>query len=453
MTIKTDQPNSQVNKVKAVKISLLTAIMISVADMVGIGVFTSLGFQVQSITSGFSLLLLWIIGGVVALCGALCYAELAAAFPRSGGEYNFLSRTYHNGVGFMAGWLSATVGFAAPIALAAMALGQYFNGIFPGTPVVALGFAVVWFITLLNIRGIQHSSLFQNVSTLIKIGLILAFIVAGFSYSTPQPISFTPTNLDIHHIIGAPFAISLVFVMYSYSGWNASTYIIGEIKDPKWTLPRAIIISTLTVMLLYVALNAVFLYTTPMAKMAGQLDVALVVGQQIFGEQGGKIVAGLICFGLISTISAMVWIGSRVTMIMGEDISILSMFARKNKSGAPFIALITQALIVSLLLLTQSFENVLDYIQFSLTLSSFLTVLGVMVLRFTQPELPRPYKTWGYPITPLVFLLITFFMMAYLIVEKPVQSFAGLATIFAGLLIYFISLKFSPTLKPLRAEQ
>ena len=437
------------DKSKAAKITLLTAVMISVADMVGIGVFTSLGFQVQSITSPFSLLLLWVVGGVVALCGALSYAELAAAFPRSGGEYNFLKRTYHSAVGFMAGWLSATVGFAAPIALAAMAFGGYFKGVFPEAPVLALGLGCVWLITIMNICGIKRSSLFQNIATLIKIGLIIAFIVFGFFNGSQEPISFMPTNLDMHHIIGAPFAISLVFVMYSYSGWNASTYIIGEIEDPKRTLPRTILISTIIVALLYVALNAVFLYTTPMSKMAGQLDVALVVGRHIFGFEGGKIVAGLICFGLISTISAMVWIGSRVTMVMGEDLALLGVFAKKNRYGAPVLALLMQAIIVTLLLLTQSFENILDYIQFSLTLSSFVTVLGVMVLRVTQPHLARPYKTWGYPFTPIIFLVITFFMMAYLILERPIQSFAGLATIFAGLLVYYLSNKYSKPPKPL----
>ncbi len=434
----------------AAKIGVVTAIMISVADMVGIGVFTSLGFQVLSITSGFSLLLLWVVGGVVALCGALSYAELAAAFPRSGGEYNFLSRSYHHSIGFMAGWLSATVGFAAPIALAAMAFGDYFKGVYPEAPVLALGLGCVWLITFLNILGVRRSSLFHNVATFIKIALILAFIGFGFSYSSPQPVSFTPSSLDWHHVLGAPFAISLVFVMYSYSGWNASTYIINEIDDPKRTLPRAIVISTLIVMILYILLNAVFLYTTPIDQMAGQLDVALVVGRQIFGSEGGVLVAGLICFGLISTISAMVWIGSRVTMVMGEDMPLLAVFSRKNRFGAPAVALIVQAIIVTVLMLTQSFESILDYIQFSLTLSSFLTVLGVIVLRFTQPDLPRPYKTWGYPFTPLVFLILTFFIMAYLIMERPVQSFAGLGTMLAGLVIYFISVNYSPTVKPNR---
>jgi len=425
---------------KLAGITTFTASAIAVADMVGIGVFTSLGFQVSDITSAFSVIMLWIVGGVVALCGALSYGELAAALPRSGGEYNFLSRVYHPAVGFMAGWLSMTVGFSAPIALAAIAFGAYFNGVVPGlaSPLM-LGLGVVWLISLVHLTGLRHSSQFQNISTVLKVLLIVAFIVAGFVYGTPQPISFAPSSVDLTHITGAPFAIGLVFVMYSYSGWNAQTYIMGEIRDPQHTVPRSLFIATFIVLLLYLGLNTLFLYTTPMEKMAGQVEVALVAGTHIFGKTGGQIVGALICAGLISTISAMTWIGPRVTKVMGEDVALFAIFARETKNGAPAAAIALQLFIVTAMILTQSFEHVLNYIQFSLTLSSFLTVSGVMVLRRNQPELARPYRTWGYPFTPLIFLAVTAFMMAYLLVERPVQSFAGLATLMAGLAIYFFS--------------
>ncbi len=432
------------------KITVFTATAIAVADMVGIGVFTSLGFQVQDIKSAFSVLMLWVVGGVVALCGALSYGELAAALPRSGGEYNFLSRIYHPAVGFMAGWLSATVGFAAPIALAAIAFGAYFKGVVPDAPSpLVLGLGIAWAIGLVHLAGVRHGSLFQNVSTILKIVLIVVFIVAGLAYGTPQPISFAPSSVDLRHISGAPFAIGLVFVMYSYSGWNASTYIMGEIDEPQRTVPRSLLAATLIVLVLYVGLNAVFLYTTPMEKMAGQVEVALVAGTHIFGDDGGRIVGGVICAGLISTISAMTWIGPRVTKVMGEDLSVLEIFSRETKNGVPAAAILLQLFIVTLLILTQSFEKVLSYIQFSLTLSSFLTVLGVIVLRRTQAGLARPYTTWGYPVTPFIFLAVTAFMMVYLLIERPVQSFAGLATLMAGLLIYFVSSKRhrGPTLK------
>lgn len=431
---------------KLAGITTFTATTLAVADMVGIGVFTSLGFQVQDITSAFSILTLWVVGGIVALCGALSYSELAAAIPRSGGEYNFLSRIYSPAVGFMAGWLSATVGFAAPIALASMAFGAYFNGVMPDSPAPhVLALCVAWAVALVHLAGVRHGSMFQNVSTVLKIVLIVAFIVAAFAYATPQDISFAPSAVDFQHISGAPFAIGLVFVMYSYSGWNASTYIIGEIREPQRTVPRSLFVATLIVLVLYVGLNAAFLYTTPIEKMAGQVEVALVAGNQIFGEAGGRIVGGLICVGLISTISAMTWVGPRVTKVMGEDFPLLAVFARETKNGVPAAALLLQLAIVTLMILTKSFEAVLEYIQFSLTFSSFLTVLGVIVLRRTRPDMVRPYRSWGYPFTPLLFLAVTGFMLLYLVVERPVQSFAGLATLLAGLVIYAISLKRTPS--------
>src|SRR6267154_4595518 len=265
-------------------VSVIVATAIVVADMVGVGVFTSLGFQVKDIPSGFSLLLLWVVGGVVALCGAFSYGELAAMFPRSSGEYNFLRRAWHPALGVMAGWLSATVGFAAPVALAAMAFGQYGKAIIPGVPPIALGLCVIWIVTLVGLAGIHHSSRFQMVWTVLKVALILAFLVAGFAVATPQPISFLPSAADVSHVLSAPFAISLVFVMYSYSGWNAATYISGEMDDPQRSVPRSLLVGTSIVIVLYVALNALFLYTTPIAQLAGQIDVAVIAGKHIFGD-------------------------------------------------------------------------------------------------------------------------------------------------------------------------
>ncbi|WP_291860526.1 amino acid permease [Bradyrhizobium sp.] len=419
-------------------VSLLVATAIVVADMVGVGVFTSLGFQVKDIPSGFSILLLWTVGGVVALCGVFAYSELGAMFPRSSGEYNFLARAYHPAFGFVAGWVSATIGFAAPVALAAMAFGEYGKSVLPDAPPLALALGVVWLVSLVQLGGVKHSSTFQLIATILKVVLIMAFLVAGFTIAAPQPVTFTPSASDFGHIASAPFAIGLVFVMYSFSGWNAATYIIGEMRDPEQNLPRAMLAGTLIVMVLYVALNAVFLYTAPSGELAGQLDVARISGSHIFGEFGGRIVGAMICLGLISSISAMMWIGPRVMMTMGEDIPSLRLFARKSTHGAPAWAILFQLAVANLLLFTRSFEAVLDLIQFGLLFCSFFTVLGVIKLRITRPDLPRPYRAWGYPVTPLVFLLVTGFMMYYLLTERPVQSFLGILIMISGLVIYAV---------------
>ncbi len=439
------------NGLSAGKISWITATAIVVADTIGVGVFTSLGFQVADIPSGFSLLLLWIVGGIVAICGAICYSELAAMLPRSSGEYNFLRRMYHPAFGFVAGWLSATVGFAAPIALAGMAFGKYLTGVLPNLPPppqflehiggwpAAFGLGAIWLAALVHLSGLRFGGAYHNAWTALKLIFIVAFIVAGFALGDTQQISFAPSAADIVHIGGAPFAISLVFVMYSYSGWNAATYIGGEVKDPSRTVPRALFAGTAIVIVLYVALNAVFLITTPMHEMAGQLDVALIAGQHIFGSFGGRIVGALICLGLVSSISAMTWIGPRVTMTMGEDAPLLRLFSRRSERGVPAIAIIFQLAVSNLLLFTQSFEAVLDFIQFSLTFCSFFAVLGLIKMRITHPNLARPYRAWGYPITPLVFLGVTLFMMYYLVVNRPLQSLAGIAVMCAGLLVYYLS--------------
>ena len=418
-------------------IGFFTACGIVIANIIGTGIFTSLGFQIAGIQSGFALLMLWIVGGIAALCGALCYGELSAALPRSGGEYHFLSEIYHPAVGFMAGFVSATVGFAAPIALAAMAFGKYFQGVFGfGSPVL-LSFVLVWIIAIFHFGNLRLGSAFQNLWTIVKLLLIGALIGAGFLIEQKQPISFLPRAADTMSIFSGAFAVSLVWVMYSYSGWNASSYIIGEVKQPQRNVPRSLLAGTIVVIAAYVLLNAVFLVSTPQSEMRGQLEVGLIAGKHIFGENGGRIVGAIICLGLISAISSMTWIGPRVTMSMGEDHWLLRFLGRKNREGVPGNAVIVQLLIVNLLLLTRSFELVVVYIQFALLFCSLLTVVGVIVLRATRPNISRPYRVWFYPGPPIIFAAITLWMMIYLLRSKTIESFAGLVTALAGFLLYF----------------
>jgi APA family basic amino acid/polyamine antiporter len=441
-------------------VSLFTATCIVVANMVGTGIFTSLGFQIGDLPSGFAIMILWAVGGVCALCGALAYAELGAALPRSGGEYHFLGTIFHPAVGFLAGWVSATVGFAAPVALAAMAFGKYLADFFPWlptitlipaghflnqsmpaimlTPPVELSLAVVFLTTLVLLRDVNLGSVFQDGATLLKVALILVLIGAGLLAGHSQPISFWPAVGDGRLIASAPFAISLVYVMYAYSGWNASTYIVGEVRNPARTIPLSVGLGTAAVMLLYLAVNAVFLRTTPAAEMVGKPQVALIAGIHIFGATGAKVVAVLICAGLVSTISAMMWIGPRVTVAMGEDLRALHWLARKNTRGIPVTAMLVQFAIVILLLLTSTFEQVMTYVQFALQSCSFLTVLGLIVLRVRRPDLARPYKTWGYPLTPLIFLAISAWMLVQIFRSNPRESLSGLATMASGLVVYFV---------------
>lgn len=421
------------------KISAITATNLVVANMIGTGIFTSLGFQVAAITSDLALMALWAVGGFAALCGALCYAELATALPRSGGEYHYLSRIYHPSIGFLSGWISAVVGFPAPIALAGIAFGEYFKVFTPGYSPVVISLIVVWIITAVHLFGIRTEELFQNGATFLKLGLIFVLIIAGFLIGNPQrlDLSFGPESFGT--LLSGPFAVSLVYVMYAYSGWNAATYITDEVRNPATNVPRALLAGTVSVTVLYLVLNYVFLLTTSKSLLSGKVEVGLLAGQAIFGPTGGKIVSGLIGVGLIATISAMVWLGPRITKRMGEDLPKLKIFAQSSAHGTPYAAIILQVIVVTILVGTGTFQTVLIYTQFSLLLSSFLTVLGLIVLRFREPNLDRPYKVWGYPVTPILFLAITLWMMTFVVLEKPKESLLGLITVLAGLIIFFFS--------------
>lgn len=419
-------------------VSLLTATCIVVANMIGTGVFTSLGFQVIGIQSGFTLLFLWIMGGVFAVCGALAYSELGAAMPRSGGEYYYLSRIYHPVVGFLSGWVSVTVGFAAPIAASAMALGAYFSSVFPLISPLAIALFVVFGVSLIHVRNMVLGSYFQQIFTVLKVVLIIILIGCGLIFAEPQNLEFLPSTTDLSSIFSSPFAISLVYVTYSYSGWNAAIYLASEVEEPEKNIPRSLIIGTLIVTGLYLLLNFIFLHSTPIDKLAGELEVGYIAANQIFGSQGAKIMGLLISFGLISSISSMVLAGPRVTQVIGEDISIFNILAKRNTNGIPFYAIFLQLFIVTVLLVTSSFEAIITYLGFTLTLSSFMTVLGVFIYRMRYPQLPRPYQTWGYPLTPIIFLLISLWILVFLLFSKPVESFAGVGTLAVGLIIYFL---------------
>lgn len=432
---------SSIQQPQSKAIGLSTAICIVVANMIGTGVFTSLGFQVVDIKSGFTLLFLWMVGGIFALCGALSYGELGAAMPYSGGEYCYLSRIYHPVIGFLSGWVSVSVGFAAPIAATAMALGAYYKSVFPLISSTAIALAVVMGVSVIHSRNKAFGSNFQQIFTILKVLLIVILIVCGFCLAEPQQIGFLPSTEDVNLIFSSPFAISLVYVTYSYSGWNAAVYLASEVEEPEKNLPRSLIFGTLIVMVLYLLLNFIFLYTTPINELVNKKEIGIIAANNIFGSFGAKIMGTLISFGLISSISSMVLAGPRVTQAIGEDIPLFKMLARKNSQGIPYLAILLQLFIVTVLILTSSFQSVLTYLGFTLTLSSFMTVLGVFVYRFRYPEAPRPYKTWGYPFTPLIFLGISLWMLVFLLMDKPVESLTGMGTLLLGLIVYFIASK------------
>lgn len=428
------------------KVGLATAIAIVVANMIGTGVFGSLGFQVAGIPSGFPILVLWLVGGIVSFCGAVCYAELASIFPKSGGEYHLLSKAWNPFIGFLAGWLSVTVGFAAPVAANAALLGGYMGSI-TGLSPLWFGIPVVVLVAIVHLGKLSNIGLFQSGFTYAKVALILVLGLLAFSLGTAQPISFLPAEGDGKLIASGGFAISLVYVLYAYTGWNAATYMMDEVRNPEKTVPLALLIGTALVTVLYLFINAAFLYSTPIEKISGQAEVGLIAAESILGAKGGMIMGILISFGLISTISSMTWAGPRVTAAIGRDHARFQTLGKLNKNGVPALAVILQAAIVLLLVASATFEQLINYVQALLTISSLMVVIGLVVLRLRRPDLHRPYRAWGYPLTPIIFGSLSLYVLWFQIQQKTVEFLYGLGTLGLGVLIYFLFVRPSSVTK------
>src|SRR3989339_304363 len=428
------------------KYSQNTGIALVVANMVGTGIFTSIGFQLLDIHDYATILILWIAGGIISLFGAFAYAELGTALPKSGGEYNFLSRIYHPSVGFLSGWVSATIGFSAPIALAAASLGAYFHEVVPSIPPTATAVIIILFVTIIQSFNYSLGGGFQKVATLLKIILLGGFIVCGMFADTQEGVSFMPTDTTFPGTFSIAFAGAMFFVSFAYSGWNASAYIAGEIRDPAKTIPRSLLIGTLIVTVLYVGLSFVFLKVAPLKELQvvftdsgpENIDTGFVAGKYIFGPFGAKVVSIIISILLVSTISAMVIAGPRVLKAMGADISAFRGAARENKNGVPVTAIWIQTAIALIILLSGKFDTILFYTSFVLMLFGTLAVMGVIVLRYKEPKLERPYKTFGYPITPILFIAANLWFMYRAYLFKPFETYIGIGIVAAGAIVYFI---------------
>lgn len=396
--------------------------------MIGTGVFSSLFFQVGGLPSGSAILILWLCGGLVALCGALCYAELAGLFPRSGGEYEYLSKIYHPALGFAAGICSLIVGFAAPMAGAALNLGNYFAPVLgvakdaPECKYIAL--AGVALVTGIQLLGVRAGGIFQNIATILKIALILLFITLPFILPE-APVSTVSFDWDENTwglITSGAFFSSLAMLYYAYSGWNASIYIASNLENPKKNLPLSILLGTVSVTILYLALNFVFLYVCNLDEIsAGGPSLGNTVAAKLFGTNvigSFKIVdifSVLFSIALIATLNSGMITSPRVAETLGEDYPIFQVFTKELPNGSPYIAVITMGVLTSIFTVFSSIKSILDFVGFSLAIFGSLVVIGLLIMRFRTPNADRPFKTWGYPITPIVFLVINGAMMYYTI--------------------------------------
>lgn len=412
------------------KISWKTAAGLVIANMIGTGVFTSLGFQLAVVQNTWTILILWTLGGGMALIGALVYAELGTHFRRTGGDYIFLSETIHPSVGYLYAWVSLVVGFSAPIAIAAMAMNDYLSPLFGETILPGLFFLI--FVPLAHMFSVSRSAQFQDMMTLVKIIFVLVLIVLGFVYTS----QIEPTALDFsgswkNEVLVPGFAVSLIYVFYAYTGWNSAAYIIEEVDQPQKNLPKALIWATVSVMVIYILLQLVLLKHASVDQLSGKVQVADIAFGNLFGPKGALWVSFFIGIQLIATISGYSWVGPRVTYAMAKDFKLWKPLSKVNVHGIPTRAIMLNTFISLVLFSTGSFEQVMLYAGFVLQLMGTVTVYSSLRIKKEQ-GFRTPYK----PVLQVIYLIFSTAVMGYLVYDRPMESLAGLGILGLGGLMY-----------------
>lgn len=419
------------------KITAYTGCSLVIANMIGTGAFTSLGFQLENISNTAAILTLWILGGLMALSGAFSYAEVGTVIKKSGGEYTFLSTIYHPLIGYLSGWISLTVGFAAPVALSAIAFTNYFplHSAYP--KLVAIG--VVSVISLFHSYNLNVSSRFQNISTLFKLLLIFSIILLGVWLPVEDQNAICLETSYCNEVTSSAFAVSLIYVSYSYSGWNAAAYITEEFRNPRRALPLALIGGTMVVTVLYTLLQFVFLKHVPMADLVGRLNVGSLAINRMLGVEIGYLFGAAISLLLISGISAMIWVGPRVTASIGNDYALWRYF-KKQHVGIPKRAIALQWGISVLLLITGTFEQIMIYCGILLTVSSALVVIGVFILRNRdEASATERFRAPFFPFFQVVYVLISLWIVIFAFINSTFETCMGMLNLLVGLFTFYLS--------------
>ena len=412
----------------SMNLGLTSATGLVVASMIGSGVFSTSGFLLADLGSPWFVLFAWAVGGVQAALGALCYGSLARRIPESGGEYCFLSRTLHPAAGYVAGWISLLVGFTAPLAAAAFAFGKYAQPWLGHVSPALSGSILILFFAVIHAREVRRGAQVQNLAVLINVALIIVFVTLAFIQLKPYTVE-TYSEFSV-----SAFGISLVWISFSYSGWNAAVYIGGEVRDPKKNLPRSLILGTTCVTILYLALNAVFVFSAPLTELSGQLEVGRIAARAIGGSILEEAVSGIIALVLISSASSLVMAGPRVSAKMAMDGYLPAWL--NVPDGPPRAAIALQAALAVILLWTSSFEALLTYIGFTLGISTAVTVVALLVLRHREG---KSVRIPGFPVVPWLFLCGVVAMTIFAMVQKPVECLVGFGTILVGLIAWLFN--------------
>ncbi len=427
-------------------IGLFSLTNIVVANMIGAGIFTTSGIIMSDLADPKLLIILWIIGGFIALLGAWSYGEIGANYPVAGGEYTYLTKLFHPLAGFLSGWVSFIIGFAAPIAASAIALSEYLSRVFDFSllsgeifdfkKIVAV--AVILIFTLIHLTGIKKGTIVQNILTIAKIAVIVILILTGFLFgsgSFGHFRNFGTSGIDLKiETIG----LSLLWISFAYSGWNASTYIGSEIKNAKRNLPLSLLAGTLFVTLLYVSLNVLYVYAIDVEKMKGVVSIGGLAVNELFGLSLDIAFSLFIAFALLSSISAFIIIGPRIYFSMAQNGHFFKVASYVNKNSVPSKSILIQSALAIVYVLSGTFEQILTFLGISLSIFPILTVFTVFKMRKgkdTRVKFP------GYPFVQIAFILFStiIFVTAYL--NRPFESSLAIGAIMAGIPLYFLLIR------------
>lgn len=440
-----------------------TAVALVVSNMIGTGIFTTTGFLAGDLGRPLLVIGIWAVGAIVALAGCLSYAELGINLPRSGGEYVYLREAWGPGWGFLSGWVSFFAGFSAPIAAAALAFSQYLGRCLPSLALESshtflfrwlhidnarlLSIGVIACFALINALGLRLAANLQNVLTAFKVGALGAFLALAFTIGRGSWTHLHQVALRTSsHGLGAQFAVSVVFVMFAYSGWNAANYVAEELKMPERTLPWVVVLGTGLVAAIYLALNVAFLYALPLKSLQGVVTVGAAAAGALFGGGAGTVFSGLIAIGLLASISAMSLVGPRVYYAMAQDGCFPDDASRVHpRWQTPSRSVVYQAVVSIGMVLTGTFESLIYYVGFALILFAALAVAGLLRLRKRTPWRRLPAVSWCYPAVPLAFVLASLWMLTWTLVLRPRESFLGLLTMGCGGLLYRWKIRRPPT--------
>jgi APA family basic amino acid/polyamine antiporter len=461
------QGSSRLNPPGLVRqLGFFSATALVISNMVGMGIFTTTGYMAADLGSARLILACWSVGALFAFAGALSYSELGINFPSSGGEYVYLTRAYGAEWGFMTGWVSFFAGFSAPIAAAALGFSDYLGHIFPalkhdhallelGSGALSLRLsagqltasALIAAFTALNCFGVGRTAKVQNVLTSSKLLIIIGFVVLGFASGNGHWSHFSePAVRTSTAALPTQFIVSLLWVMVGYSGWNAATYVAEEVRRPERTLPAALAAGTAIVAVLYVGLNLVFIYATPLEAMkqgtSPEIAVGAISAVNLFGPSIGGVCAALMAICLISTVNAEVTVGPRVYYAMAKNRAFLAAAARVHpRWRTPVVAIISQGL-CAILMTATPFPDLLTYIGMSLTLFTVLSVASLLVFRRRQPGWQRLRAIdFAYPLIPALYILVGTGMVIFGLKEHPWASLSAFATIGAGAVVYHFGVR------------